>query len=66
MRNHEASFAELKSYYNDITKENLNLIKSQKVINIGILSFNILYIARNREYSIDFKFKFEADCKIKS
>jgi len=31
MRNHDAAFAELKSYYNDITKENLNVIKGQKV-----------------------------------
>ncbi len=30
MRNHDAAFAELKSYYNDITKENLNVIKGQK------------------------------------
>jgi len=30
MRNHEGAFAELKSYYNEITGENLNLIKSQK------------------------------------
>jgi len=30
MRNHESAFSELKSYYNEITKENLNLIKSQK------------------------------------
>ena len=28
MRNHEAAFAELKNYYNDITAENLNLIKA--------------------------------------
>jgi len=31
MRNHDAAFAELKSYYNDITRENLNVIKGQKV-----------------------------------
>jgi len=30
IRNHEAAFAELKSYYNDITRENLNVIKGQK------------------------------------
>lgn len=30
MRNHEAAFAELKTYYNDITRENLNVIKGQK------------------------------------
>jgi len=30
MKNHEASFKALKSYYNDITAENLNLIKAQK------------------------------------
>jgi len=30
MRNHDAAFAELKSYYNDITRENLNVIKGQK------------------------------------
>jgi len=30
IRNHEAAFAELKSYYNEITVENLTLIKSQK------------------------------------
>jgi len=30
MRNHDAAFAELKSYYNDITKENLTVIKGQK------------------------------------
>lgn len=32
INNHEKAFAELKKYYNDITAENLNLIKSQKVI----------------------------------
>lgn len=31
INNHEKAFAELKKYYNDITAENLNLIKSQKV-----------------------------------
>ena len=30
MNNHEKAFAELKKYYNDITAENLNLIKGQK------------------------------------
>ena len=30
MRNHDEAFAELKSYYNEITAENLNLIKAQK------------------------------------
>jgi len=30
IRNHEAAFSELKSYYNDITLENLSLIKTQK------------------------------------
>lgn len=30
INNHEKAFAELKKYYNDITAENLNLIKSQK------------------------------------
>jgi len=30
MRNHEAAFAELKAYYNEITIENLTLIKAQK------------------------------------
>jgi len=28
--NHDKAFAELKKYYNDITAENLNLIKGQK------------------------------------
>lgn len=30
MNNHEKAFSELKKYYNSITQENLNLIKSQK------------------------------------
>lgn len=30
MYNHEKAFTELKKYYNDITAENLNLIKAQK------------------------------------
>jgi len=30
IRNHEAAFAELKAYYNEITAENLNLIRAQK------------------------------------
>lgn len=30
LRNHEKAFAELKTYYKDITSENLNLIKGQK------------------------------------
>jgi chromosome segregation ATPase len=30
MKNHEAAFAELKAYYNDITRENLGLIKAQQ------------------------------------
>lgn len=30
MNNHEKAFAELKKYYNDITAENLNLIKAHK------------------------------------
>jgi len=29
LNNHEKAFAELKKYYNDITAENLNLIKTQ-------------------------------------
>jgi len=33
IRNHEAAFAELKAYYNEITIENLTLIKAQKVFN---------------------------------
>ena len=33
INNHEKAFAELKKYYNDITAENLSLIKSQKVEN---------------------------------
>ena len=40
INNHEKAFAELKKYYNDITAENLALIKSQKVIKktkLGIL-----------------------------
>ena len=31
MFNHDKAFTELKRYYNDITAENLNLIKAQKV-----------------------------------
>lgn len=30
MKNHDKAFAELKKFYNDITSENLNLIKQQK------------------------------------
>ena len=31
MNNHDRDFAELKKYFNNITAENLNLIKAQKV-----------------------------------
>lgn len=30
MRNHEEAFKEMKEYYNDITRENLELIKMHK------------------------------------
>lgn len=30
MRNHQEAFKEMKEYYNDITKENLELIKMHK------------------------------------
>jgi chromosome segregation ATPase len=30
MRNHEHAFADLKKFYNEITAENLDLIKAQK------------------------------------
>jgi hypothetical protein len=30
MNNHEAAFREMKEYYNDITRENLELIKMHK------------------------------------
>lgn len=44
INNHEKAFAELKKYYNDITAENLNLIKSQKVF-IFIL---YIYLMKNK------------------
>lgn len=31
IKNHERSFAEMKNYYNDITLNNLSLIRSMKV-----------------------------------
>lgn len=31
IKNHEVAFAEMKAYYNDITLNNLSLIKSMKV-----------------------------------
>lgn len=31
IKNHEVGFAEMKTYYNDITLNNLSLIKSMKV-----------------------------------
>ena len=31
IKNHEVAFAEMKTYYNDITLNNLSLIKSMKV-----------------------------------
>ena len=30
MKNHEAAFGEMKTYYNDITKENLELIRMHR------------------------------------
>lgn len=30
MKNHDEAFADLKNYYNDITRDNLKSIKSQK------------------------------------
>jgi len=30
MKNHEEAFAELKNYYNEITRDNLKLIKEHK------------------------------------
>jgi hypothetical protein len=32
MRKHEKAFAEIKCYYNDITQNNLDLIKTLKVL----------------------------------
>lgn len=32
MRNHDKAFRQMKTYYNDITNDNLRLIKSLKVI----------------------------------
>ena len=47
MQNHENAFNELKDYYNDITAENLNLIKSQKeeinrIVSILIINIRLL------------------------
>ena len=39
INNHEKAFAELKKYYNDITAENLSLIKSQKVNYFFLVNF---------------------------
>ena len=47
MRNHEKAFGQMKSYYNDITTDNLKLIKSlkdevaemKKKATIGLLCF---------------------------
>lgn len=42
INNHEKAFADIKNYYNDITLNNLSLIKSLKVHNQSIKLINLL------------------------
>lgn len=42
IKNHENAFTEMKNYYNDITLNNLSLIKSMKVKFIVIINFTII------------------------
>lgn len=37
IKNHENAFAEMKTYYNDITLNNLSLIKSMKVNSVNFV-----------------------------
>lgn len=43
MKNHEKAFGQMKSYYNDITRDNLKLIKTLKV-RVMLFSWLHLYI----------------------
>jgi growth arrest-specific protein 8 len=38
MKNHESAFGEMKNYYNDITRENLELIRMHREKSIDIRS----------------------------
>lgn len=49
MKNHEKSFVQIKNYYNDITKDNLNLIKSLKVNRFYILGSNCTARSQSRK-----------------
>lgn len=40
IKNHENAFNEMKNYYNDITLNNLSLIKSMKVNPTVVINFN--------------------------
>lgn len=42
IKNHESAFTEMKNYYNDITLNNLSLIKSMKVNPIVIINHTII------------------------
>lgn len=42
IKNHENAFTEMKNYYNDITLNNLSLIKSMKVNPIVIINHTII------------------------
>lgn len=44
IKNHENAFTEMKNYYNDITLNNLSLIKSMKVCVQILLLFNIKFL----------------------
>jgi len=50
IKNHENAFTEMKNYYNDITLNNLSLIKSIKVNFIVIINFTII---ESRKIRID-------------
>jgi len=50
IKNHENAFTEMKNYYNDITLNNLSLIKNIKVNFIVIINFTII---ESRKIRID-------------
>lgn len=47
MKNHEDAFTEMKTYYNDITLNNLSLIKSMQVELIVFVCYEVLQIRQD-------------------
>lgn len=57
IKNHENAFTEMKNYYNDITLNNLSLIKSMKVNLIVIINCTIIKSFRGKQELTNFQLK---------